>query len=191
MKKFLVLACIVSLFFVPAAFAAETVTITIPTTPGVTGGVVSGDLSALSNYGMEEIMNLLGSEGFSQTYAEGGNIIIQLSEGSSGINIAITYPSGGTIQTLLVFDNAQGKWVAVENSSSGNLEAAAAPESLAVTDNGAYDQDPTAGVVLASYAACTQVVGSGGGGGCALGSVGGLAAVILLLGPALFIFRRK
>ena len=194
MKKFFVLACVLSLFLVPGAFAFATLPVNPLDPPVVDGGEIVGDPETLPAETIADIFAVLAQE-MQSAVVNGGTVNIALNEGGTSVTVTVVYPGGTGTTYLVVYNNQTGKWEEIESPSpsAAGLAVAVAPESLNVTDGGPYDQNPTQGVVQVSYAAAREVPVSSGssGGGCSLGSMGGFAALALLVGPALFLFNRK
>lgn len=194
MKKFFVLACVMSLFLVPGAFAFETPTVGPLDPPVVDGGEIVGDPETLPAETITEIFAVLAEE-MQSAVVDGGTVNIALNEGGTSATVTVVYPDGTGTAYLVVYNNQTGKWEKIESPSpsAAGLAVAAAPESLNVTDGGPYDQNPTQGVVQVSYAAAREVPVSSGSssGGCSVGSLSGFAALALLLGPGFFLLRRK
>ena len=156
-------------------------------------------IDPLTNADRAAIASLLQGMGFTGTAAGIGGMIrdIELSSGSSQVIISIAYPSGSGERYLCAYNQAEGKWVIVPTSggSASDVDAAAGPATFTVAKNGIYDRyrgrdGVQANRIRVAYAAVLLPVTSSGS-GCAVGSVGGLSAVLLLLVPALFVASRK
>ncbi len=156
-------------------------------------------IDPLTSADQAAIAALLQGMGFTGTASGIGGMIrdIELSSGSSQVIISIAYPSGSGERYLCAYNQNQGKWVIVPASggSANDVDATAGPATFSVAKNGIYDQyagleGVQANRIRVSYAALLLPAKSSGS-GCAVGSVGGLSAVLLLLVPALFVASRK
>ncbi len=195
MRKLVAVLFVMSLLFAPAAFASEVMGVESPTIlemnePEVEGGSVEsvGKLY-LDEEQTAQFMALLEELGFDgDEMFLGGTVEILLDEAGGTAVITVEYPSGDE-KFLFAYDVEDG-WVQVEDG-----DAAAAPETFAVADAGAYDQLPGDDtMVRVSYVASAQDAApapGGSGGGCAVGSVGGFSAMLLLLVPAVLLASKK
>jgi hypothetical protein len=194
MRKLVAVLFVMSLLFAPAAFASdygiESPTVNEMNEPKVEGGVVvSVEELVLDQEQTEQFMALLGDLGFKGTEVfVGGTVEILLDEPGGTAVITVEYPTGAE-KFLFAYDVEDG-WVQVVNG-----DAAAAPETFAVADSGAYDQLPGDDMMVrVSYVASAKDAApqpGGSSGGCAVGSVGGFSAMLLLLVPAVLLASKK